>query len=43
VATLPIPIGFGLTALRFVGVAVQGSKEIDVLSSVGGADLEAKP
>ena len=43
VATLPIPIGFGLTAARFVGVAIEGSKEIDVLTSVGAADLEAKP
>ena len=41
-ATLPIPIGFGLTALRFVSVALFGSKEIDVLTSVGAADLEAK-
>jgi C4-dicarboxylate transporter DctQ subunit len=43
VATLPIPIGFGLTAARFVAVAVHGSREVDVLTSVGGADLEAKP
>ena len=42
-ATLPIPIGFGLTAARFVSIIVHGSKEIDVLTSVGGADLEAKP
>ena len=44
VATLPIPIGFGLTAARFLGVAFTGSKEVDVLTSLGGnPDLEAKP
>jgi TRAP-type C4-dicarboxylate transport system permease small subunit len=42
-ATLPIPIGFGLTAARFVSIALYGTKEIDVLTSVGAADLEAKP
>jgi TRAP-type C4-dicarboxylate transport system permease small subunit len=43
IATLPIPVGFGLTAVRFVGVAIYGTKEVDVITSVGAADLEAKP
>lgn len=42
VATLPIPIGFGLMGVRFFGVVLYGAKEVDLLTSVGaaGADEE---
>ena len=43
IATLPIPIGFGLTSARFLASAIYGTKEVDVLTSLGAADLEAKP
>ncbi len=44
VATVPIPIGFGLMGARFFAVAMYGAKEIDVLTSVGaGPDVEAEP
>ncbi len=43
VATLPIPIGFGLTSARFLAVTIYGSKPVDLLTSVGGGELEAKP
>ena len=45
VASVPIPIGFGLMAARFFGVVLFGAKEVDLLTSVGaaGADkVEAK-
>lgn len=34
-ATLPIPIGFGLMAVRFLAVAIVGAKEVDLLTSLG--------
>ncbi|MEQ8277093.1 MAG: TRAP transporter small permease subunit [Deltaproteobacteria bacterium] len=41
-ATVSIPIGFGLMAVRFLGVAIFGAKEVDLLTSVGagGGDEE---
>ena len=39
VASIPIPIGFGLMAARFFGVALYGAKEVDLLTAVGAADL----
>lgn len=38
-ASIPIPIGFGLMAARFLGVAIYGAKEVDLLTAVGAADL----
>lgn len=40
VATVPIPIGFGLMAVRFFGVVLYGAKEVDLLTSVGAASSE---
>lgn len=34
-ATLPIPIGFGLMAARFLAMTLYGAKEVDLLTSVG--------
>jgi TRAP-type C4-dicarboxylate transport system permease small subunit len=42
-ATVSIPIGFGLMAARFLGVAITGAKEVDVLTSLGGGDLVEEP
>lgn len=43
VATVPIPIGFGLMAARFFGVVLYGAKQVDLLTSVGaGPDAEAE-
>lgn len=42
-ATMPIMVGFGLTAARFLGVAFTGAKEVDLLASHGGANLEGAP
>lgn len=40
VATMPIPIGFGLMAARFLGVVIYGAKEVDLLTSVGAAGMD---
>lgn len=43
VATVPIPIGFGLMGARFAAVALYGAKHVDLLTSVGaGPELEAE-
>jgi C4-dicarboxylate transporter DctQ subunit len=43
-ATLPIPIGFGLMAARFVSVVLHGVREVDLIASLGGAkDAEPPP
>lgn len=34
-ATVSIPIGFGLMAVRFLAVTIFGAKEVDLLTSVG--------
>ena len=39
-ATLAIPIGFGIMALRFVNVTLHGAKESDLLASLGGGPEE---
>lgn len=42
-ATVPIPIGFGLMAARFLAVTIYGAKEVDLLTSVGaGPEREAE-
>ncbi len=41
-ATLPIPIGFGLMATRFLAVTIYGAKEVDLLTSVGAADMQTE-
>lgn len=40
VATVPIPIGFGLMAVRFLGVVIFGAKQVDLLTSVGAAGMD---
>lgn len=40
VASVPIPIGFGLMAARFLGVVLYGAREVDLLTSVGAGGSE---
>lgn len=39
-STLPIPVGFGLMAVRFVAVILRGERKVDLLTSMGGAREE---
>lgn len=40
-ATVSIPIGFGLMAVRFLGVTIFGAKEVDLLTSVGAGGSDS--
>lgn len=42
IASVAIPIGFGLMGARFMTVVLFGAKEVDLLASVGAGDMEVE-